>query len=399
MKKLVILLLILILVNLVSAEFDVYSVSEEELAAGVQKDLKPGDQAKFVHEGQEYYLYINTVYSKTVGILVSSNKEQYLGLEGNVNPNERKFELNFDEYYDLSIKLDTISISKEDSRVILTIKRVHELVPENTILPYSCFEAYACDNGKKLNLCKPVNTTVNSPCRCRPVSDLECEEEVGEEGIEVSTESTDDTNETSAICGNEICEPGEESDPGGCGPDADPSCLGPPASEGSCPEDCDEVEEGKIKLGVIPKADCPTDCLCDGITTKCFFENGREMTILAGESGNIIIQSKTAEMRTSVELYKNGSKVIGNFEDGEKEIRIFPDDVKNLVEEKVKAIMEEQKMTLKEDGKYYFSAKKKAKFLFILNVNERIKAEIDSNTGVIKIKNSIFNFLSNDIER
>lgn len=44
------------------------------------------------------------------------------------------------------------------------------------------------------------------------------------------------------VCGNNICEEGEADiiDPGGCGPNADPSCLGPPAqyTPGSCSRDC-----------------------------------------------------------------------------------------------------------------------------------------------------------------
>ncbi|MEK6963578.1 MAG: hypothetical protein AABX70_04070 [Nanoarchaeota archaeon] len=41
-----------------------------------------------------------------------------------------------------------------------------------------------------------------------------------------------------ATCNNHICEEGEANDPGGCGPGADPRCLGGPARVGSCPEDC-----------------------------------------------------------------------------------------------------------------------------------------------------------------
>ena len=41
-----------------------------------------------------------------------------------------------------------------------------------------------------------------------------------------------------AICGNNICEGGEADIEGGCGPNADPGCLGPPSYSGTCPEDC-----------------------------------------------------------------------------------------------------------------------------------------------------------------
>jgi len=65
----------------------------------------------------------------------------------------------------------------------------------------------------------PEGQQLSSPCTCEPV-------------IEV----------TAPICGNLICEAGEAnvSSPGGCGPNAPPECLGPPAyfSPGTCPQDC-----------------------------------------------------------------------------------------------------------------------------------------------------------------
>jgi len=64
------------------------------------------------------------------------------------------------------------------------------------------------------------------------------------------------------VCGNGICEAGEEdvSDPGGCGPNADPRCLGPPASyrEGTCPEDC-----------FVPEKVCATYYRFDGPKEHC----------------------------------------------------------------------------------------------------------------------------------
>lgn len=44
--------------------------------------------------------------------------------------------------------------------------------------------------------------------------------------------------EQSPKCGNDLCEEGEANSPGGCSPNADPGCLGPPAHLGSCPQDC-----------------------------------------------------------------------------------------------------------------------------------------------------------------
>ncbi|MBI4018306.1 MAG: hypothetical protein HY368_01745, partial [Candidatus Aenigmarchaeota archaeon] len=47
---------------------------------------------------------------------------------------------------------------------------------------------------------------------------------------------------TKATCGNKICEEGEADVPGGCGPGADPRCVGPPGYAGTCPSDCQRPE-------------------------------------------------------------------------------------------------------------------------------------------------------------
>ncbi|PIN90330.1 hypothetical protein COU57_03825 [Candidatus Pacearchaeota archaeon CG10_big_fil_rev_8_21_14_0_10_32_14] len=46
------------------------------------------------------------------------------------------------------------------------------------------------------------------------------------------------------VCGNGICEINEANDPGGCGPNADPGCLGSPAKLGTCSRDCSSGENG-----------------------------------------------------------------------------------------------------------------------------------------------------------
>ena len=58
----------------------------------------------------------------------------------------------------------------------------------------------------------------------------------------------------SPICGNNICEEGEANDPGGCGPNADSRCLGPPARQGTCPQDCDnKTLPDKNKTKILPE--------------------------------------------------------------------------------------------------------------------------------------------------
>ncbi|MBI2044644.1 hypothetical protein HYT23_01150 [Candidatus Pacearchaeota archaeon] len=53
-------------------------------------------------------------------------------------------------------------------------------------------------------------------------------------------------NSNNETCGNNICESGEANLPGGCGPNADPSCLGPPSYAGTCPQDCENNTNNSI---------------------------------------------------------------------------------------------------------------------------------------------------------
>ncbi len=49
---------------------------------------------------------------------------------------------------------------------------------------------------------------------------------------------------TMRACGNNVCEEGESHDPGGCPAGAPPECLGPPARQGTCPQDCTNQLDG-----------------------------------------------------------------------------------------------------------------------------------------------------------
>ena len=62
------------------------------------------------------------------------------------------------------------------------------------------------------------------------------------------------------VCGNNICEEGEanETNPGGCGPNADPGCLGTPATFkfGTCPKDCEIIQDCPVYMLVEPSEGC-----------------------------------------------------------------------------------------------------------------------------------------------
>ncbi|MFH1787731.1 MAG: hypothetical protein ABH811_03000 [archaeon] len=146
------------------------------------------------------------------------------------------------------------------------------------------------------------------------------------------------------------------------------------------------------------ESECPNNCTCAGSTTKCYTENGREMTIRAGNSGNIIVQVKGENMTTSVTLYHHDGRVYGIFEGNEtKEIKVLPDGVKEKLRQKTKARLENYEIELNEDGYYEVQAKKRSRLFLIVPVKEKIRTRINSETGeVVKIRTSWWGFLAKD---
>ena len=158
--------------------------------------------------------------------------------------------------------------------------------------------------------------------------------------------------------------------------------------------------KNRIKAN-IQSGECPEDCTCTGSTMKCELENGgREMTITAGNSGNIIVQVKGVDMSTNVTLYKSEGKVYGVFKDNQtKEIKVMPDEVKEKIRQRTKARLENYNITLDEEGVYQVQAKKKARLFFLIPVREKVKLQINSETGeIIKMRNPWWGFLARDVE-
>jgi len=141
--------------------------------------------------------------------------------------------------------------------------------------------------------------------------------------------------------------------------------------------------------------ECPPDnCICTGSTVKCEIDGGREMTVYAGGSGNTIVQVKGVKMATIVTLFKSEGEVYGVFRNNEtRPINFFPDDIQT----KIKRKLQNQTIELDEDGIYQVQGKKKARLFFLFPVRERVRAQINSETGeVIRIRNPWWGFLARD---
>ncbi len=146
------------------------------------------------------------------------------------------------------------------------------------------------------------------------------------------------------------------------------------------------------------EGECPENCICTGSTTKCQINEGREMTIRAGNSGNTIIQVKGINASTKVALYKSEDKFYGVFKNNKTRIINFlPDQVKEKIRERIKRKLENQTIELDENGIYQVQGRKRARLFFIFLVRERVRAEVNSETGeIIRIRNPWWGFLAKD---
>ncbi len=157
--------------------------------------------------------------------------------------------------------------------------------------------------------------------------------------------------------------------------------------------------QNRLQANADP-SNCPNGCTCTGSVTKCQTQDGREMIIRAGKSGNTVIQVKGENMTTKVELYRAEGKIYGVFKNNKtKAIEIMPDEVKERIRQRIKARLENQTIELDEDGNYKIQIRKKARLFGLIPIRERVRMQMDPETGeIIKIKNPWWSFLTKDIE-
>lgn len=146
--------------------------------------------------------------------------------------------------------------------------------------------------------------------------------------------------------------------------------------------------------------ECPANCSCQGSVIQCQMQNGRQMTIQAGKSGNTIVQTKGQNISTNVELYTEGGIIYGQFKGGKtKAINLMPDQIQEKLQQKINSQLDEElEIELDENGFYQVQAKKQARFLRIFRVQERIRIKFDPETGeMLQIRNSWWGFLAKDV--
>lgn len=158
--------------------------------------------------------------------------------------------------------------------------------------------------------------------------------------------------------------------------------------------------KNQLRIQAQNQYECPSSCSCSGSTVKCTLDDGtRTMTIYAGKSGNIIVQVKEINASTNVTLYKSDGKVYGVFNGNETKEIILPDEAKERIQNKTRARLHNESINLTEEGNYEISARKEAKLLWAISVRERVRAQVDAETGeVIRARTSWWGFLAKDSE-
>ena len=145
---------------------------------------------------------------------------------------------------------------------------------------------------------------------------------------------------------------------------------------------------------------CPDNCTCEGSTVKCLLPNGgRELTIYAGESGNIIVQVQGENMTTNVTLYKaNDGKIYAvNKDNKTKEVNLLPDQVKEKIRERLSRQLGNETISLDENGTYQYQGEDNARLFAIFPVKVAVQAQLDSTTGqIVELKKPWWAFLAKD---
>jgi eight-cysteine-cluster-containing protein len=161
------------------------------------------------------------------------------------------------------------------------------------------------------------------------------------------------------------------------------------------------VEKNRLRPENKTEKECPKNCTCKGSTVKCELKNGREMTVTAGNSGNIMVQIKGENMSTKVTLYKSeDGKVYMIKGNVTKEVKMLPDQVKERIRERLQKYLENENITLNENGTYNYAGDKEAKLFFLFPIKVRILAEVDAETGEVKnVKVPWWAFLAKDKEQ
>jgi hypothetical protein len=103
------------------SEWTTYYVSDENFQSGTTKSLKSKQRVRVSIDGESHYIGVESLASTSATISVKSEEQIKTLILGEY----AKFDVTDDNYYDVYVRLDTIS----DNKAFLTIKKIHEKMP------------------------------------------------------------------------------------------------------------------------------------------------------------------------------------------------------------------------------------------------------------------------------
>ncbi len=158
-----VLLLILFFPLSVSA-YETYEITESELDQGYAQNLAPGDSIVFPIGSETRRVTVTAVYTNLIRFTINP-----LSNDQRLSPDEEKnFEVDYDDFYDVSVKLEEInfvSFDEKSARILLT--RINEAVDEDDPnLQNTCPRYYTCQDGSRVLECELLETSclcINNP--------------------------------------------------------------------------------------------------------------------------------------------------------------------------------------------------------------------------------------------
>jgi hypothetical protein len=129
-----------------------HTISEESFESGVDIELKSKKRAAVKVDSQNHYVGIIEMTATTATINVSSDPMQVILSIGQ----DAKFDVNDDGYYDIYVKLNSIT----DGDANLTLKEINELIPEEQEGPIET-EGEITSTGKEASEGEPAEKNLN----------------------------------------------------------------------------------------------------------------------------------------------------------------------------------------------------------------------------------------------
>ena len=232
---------------------------------------------------------------------------------------------------------------------------------------------------------------------------------IAQEGIESQAARQEDSDLTTSVCGNGVCEEGEELT----------VCKDPPRN---CDEDC--MNKGKYGCRSRCEIDCDDDEENDddenqgigktirnrvkaGVYTN---KEGEEIRVSETAQNRIKLKAEEVEAETELEIESeqenNKTKLKVKLSNGKySEVKIMPNTASERALERLrlKVCLEENncKLIIKEVGKgeqtrlaYELQAEKQGRFLGLFKMKMKVQSQIDAENGeIIKAKKPWWAFL------